>query len=67
MGTDLERIVDRLFYDFVSDYNSLGFIGTLNLLTEGEDKINSKYVVFKEWKYGTNLYIYFVDESILWI
>ena len=62
MGTDLERIVDRLFYDFVSDYNSLGFIGTLNLLTEGEDKINSKYVVFKEWKYETNLYIYFVDE-----
>ena len=62
MGTDLERIVDRLFYDFVSDYNSLGFIGTLNLLTEGEHKINSKYVVFKEWKYETNLYIYFVDE-----
>jgi hypothetical protein len=38
------------------------YIGTLNLLTEAEDKINSKCVVFKEWKYGTNLYIYFVDE-----
>jgi hypothetical protein len=54
-------------FESVSWQNSIGttdrkFIGTLNLLIEGDDKINSKCVVFKEWKYGTNLYIYFVDE-----